>query len=62
MNGQLEDRFRKSEPHHEYNNTMQDYLNTGHMSRISVKSDSHKDLNYIPHHAVLKTESFTTKI
>lgn len=60
---QLEIRFRKDpELHHEYNNAMQDYINTGHMSRLSIKSDSDENTYYIPHHAVLKPESATTQM
>lgn len=40
---------------------MEDYLQSGHMSRIPV-GDLHSGKYYIPHHCVIRPESVTTKL
>ncbi|XP_050435209.1 uncharacterized protein LOC126842324 [Adelges cooleyi] len=59
----LENKFKKSpELHKEYNMAMYDYLETGHMSAVVKKSDGEENMYYIPHQAVLRPESTTTKL
>ncbi|XP_066582127.1 uncharacterized protein [Prorops nasuta] len=43
----------------EYKRVMQDYIDAGHMSLTKFKED---DGYYLPHHAVVKGDSLTTKI
>ncbi|XP_066596562.1 uncharacterized protein [Prorops nasuta] len=43
----------------EYKRVMQDYIDTGHMSLTKFKED---DGYYLPHHAVAKGDSLTTKV
>lgn len=60
---QLENRFKgSSELHKEYNVAMQDYLDSGHMSRITTNPGTEENTYYIPHHAVLRPDSTTTKM
>jgi len=60
---QLENRFKKSsELHSDYNNAMKDYLDSGHMSRVTVNLGKEENAYYIPHQAVLRPESTTTKM
>jgi len=51
----------KSNPHlkSEYSKVMSEYISLGHMSLLEVEND---DGYYLPHHAVIKTTSNTTKV
>ncbi|XP_044019546.1 uncharacterized protein LOC122859929 [Aphidius gifuensis] len=56
----LENKFlSKPELKSEYHKVMQEYLDLGHMSPVSDDSE-HK--YYLPHHAVIKKSSLTTKV
>lgn len=60
---QLEKRLEKSpELRKEYNEAMQDYVTTGHMSKIDTTKKDVQNSYYIPHQAVIRPESSTTKI
>ncbi|XP_008179517.1 uncharacterized protein LOC103308231 [Acyrthosiphon pisum] len=61
---QLENRFKRfPELRDEYHNAMKDYLALGHMSQIKVPSaDEPTGAYYIPHQAVLRPESTTTRM
>ena len=49
--------------HKEYNQVLQEYLDLGHMSEIASSNNQSTELNYyLPHHAVIKAESTTTKV
>ena len=59
-----ENRLKKNPSfHEEYNQVLQEYLDLGHMSEISSTTSQNSDLQYyLPHHAVIKAESTTTKV
>lgn len=61
---QLENRFNRiPKLREEYNDAMENYLVLGHMSRVTTHSvDEQTDMYYIPHQAVLRPESTTTKM
>lgn len=46
----------------EYVKFMKEYLDMGHMEEIINESDIPKGVCYLPHHAVVKTASLTTKV
>ncbi|XP_075157897.1 uncharacterized protein LOC142231164 [Haematobia irritans] len=48
----------------EYDNVLEEYLLLNHMRRVSIpnSSVSNGSLYYLPHHAVIKPESTTTKV
>lgn len=55
----LEKRFKKDEElKKEYIRVMQEYIDMGHMKEVDPRG---KKLYYIPHHAVIKPDSLTTK-
>lgn len=57
----MERKFAKNpEFKNEYVKFMQDYLNLGHMKRVS-EQDKDKIRVFLPHHAVIKESSTTTK-
>ncbi|XP_055910832.1 uncharacterized protein LOC129945200 [Eupeodes corollae] len=61
----MEKRFHRDKAlHNSYSNFMQEYLNLGHMTRIpsnEIHTAQGKHF-YLPHHAVLKPDSSTTKL
>lgn len=60
---QLENSVKNSiELHKEYNVTIYDYLEVGHMSRVTIDLNTEHNENYISHHADLSPESTTTKL
>lgn len=46
----------------EYFNTIQDYLHQGHLVRCNPTNDFESEGYYIPHHAVVKPSSSTTRV
>lgn len=59
----LESRFLKnSELYKKYANFMQDYLDSGHMSLVPQKDFRFSSAYYIPHHAVFKEQTSSSKI
>ncbi|XP_059217550.1 uncharacterized protein LOC131994726 [Stomoxys calcitrans] len=47
----------------EYDKVLEEYTSLKHMSRVSAPKDVHScDYYYLPHHAVVKPESTTTKV
>lgn len=59
----LESRLSKSiDVRQDYNNAMQDYLDSGHMNQVDNIDIFDKSSYYIPHHAVLKPGNTTTKL
>ncbi|XP_050520046.1 uncharacterized protein LOC126893679 [Daktulosphaira vitifoliae] len=59
----LESRFSKNPEWREsYNKEMQNYLDNNHMAKLEQSSVSNKTAYYIPHHAVIRPESTTTKM
>lgn len=46
----------------EYNNFMREYLEMGHMLEVPLGSNIPERSCYLPHHAVFKTSSLTTKV
>ncbi|XP_008179879.1 uncharacterized protein LOC103308385 [Acyrthosiphon pisum] len=60
---QLEKRLEKSpELRNEYNEAMRDYLRTRHMSKVNPTLADSQTSYYIPHQAVIRPESSTTKM
>lgn len=60
---QLEKRLEKSpELRNEYNEAMRDYLRAGHMSKVNLNLTDIQTSYYIPHQAVIRPESSTTKM
>lgn len=60
---QLESRLAKStQLRSDYNEAMYDYLDSGHMNRVETTATNDTSSYYIPHHAVLKPGSTTTKV
>ncbi|XP_055842511.1 uncharacterized protein LOC129909455 [Episyrphus balteatus] len=70
---QLERKFIKNpELYSKYKEVMADYVQQGHMHRVSTTEQDHIEnltpnsisynCNYIPHHAVIKEDSSTTKL
>ncbi|CAI6373892.1 unnamed protein product [Macrosiphum euphorbiae] len=60
---QLEKRLEKSpELRNEYNEAMRDYLRTGHMRKVDPTLTDSQASYYIPHQAVIRPESSTTKM
>lgn len=60
---QLEKRLEKSpELRNEYNEAMRDYLRAGHMSKVNPTLTDSQTSYYIPHQAVIRPESSTTKM
>lgn len=60
---QLESRLSKSaELRKDYNDAMQNYLDTGHMVLVEPNEINDKPSYYIPHHAVMKPGSTTTRV
>ncbi|XP_070068037.1 uncharacterized protein [Drosophila takahashii] len=56
-----ENRLRRDTPLNEqYNSVIQEYLDLGHMREVSPTHNS--PIYYLPHHAVIKPESTTTKL
>lgn len=56
-----ENRFKKNpELKLQYDSVLQEYLDLGHMREVPPSNDS--DNFYLPHHAVLKPDSTTTKL
>lgn len=53
---------RDDELRAEYNNFMKEYLEMGHMSEVLGEMEIPKRACYLPHHAVLKSTSLTTKV
>lgn len=45
-----------------YSNFMKEYLETGHMSPVTLKDQVEDYICYLPHHCVLKPESVSTKL
>ena len=59
---QLERRFQKyPELHETYSEFMREYEELGHMKQISEDASSVEELYYLPHHAVFKASSSTTR-
>ncbi|CAI6350178.1 unnamed protein product [Macrosiphum euphorbiae] len=59
----LETRLEKSEDlRTQYNAAMQDYLDSGHMTKVPQAQCGVEPVYYTPHHAVIKLESTTTKV
>ncbi|XP_058816608.1 uncharacterized protein LOC131679875 [Topomyia yanbarensis] len=48
--------------HHQYCSFMNEYLSLGHMKLVDVVSDLPGQHYYLPHHAIIKPESTTTKL
>ncbi|XP_077258528.1 uncharacterized protein LOC143895349 [Temnothorax americanus] len=47
----------------QYTECMEDYLRSGHMTKVDEMTESMDEpVHYLPHHAVLKDESTTTKL
>lgn len=46
----------------EYVNFMNEYIEMGHMEQIKNEIEVPKNVRYLPHHAVIKTASITTKV
>ncbi|GFS85310.1 integrase catalytic domain-containing protein [Trichonephila clavipes] len=46
----------------QYKEFMNEYESLGHMSLVNSRSHTSKDQNFLPHHAVIKPSSTTTKI
>jgi len=46
----------------QYAQFMKEHLELGHMKHINEQTPSHVPRYYIPHHAVLKSNSLTTKV
>ncbi|KAL4113467.1 hypothetical protein QTP88_017082 [Uroleucon formosanum] len=60
---QLESRLAKStQLRSDYNETMYDYLDSGHMNRVETTATNDNSSYYIPHHAVVKPGSTTTRV
>lgn len=60
---QLESRMTKStELRCDYNLAMTDYLDSGHMKRIDPQHSAREEAYYIPHHAVIRPGSSTTRV
>ncbi|XP_062533335.1 uncharacterized protein LOC134202323 [Armigeres subalbatus] len=59
----LENRLSR-EPHlmEEYHSFMSEYLSLGHMRLVSANETEPAQVNYLPHHAVMKEASTTTKV
>ena len=59
-----EARLKKNPSFHaEYNQVLQEYIDMSHMSELSSIVDQPNPRQYyLPHHAVIKTESTTTKV
>jgi len=59
----LETRLEKSEDlRNQYNEAMQDYLDSGHMTKVPPTQHEVEPVYYTPHQAVIKLESTTTKL
>ncbi|XP_076176650.1 uncharacterized protein LOC143151436 [Ptiloglossa arizonensis] len=60
----LERRFKKNpELGREYKDFMREYVELGHMSKLDAKSANEREASfYLPHHAVLKGTSSSTKL
>lgn len=57
----MERKFRKDpELQTRYVEFMQEYINLGYMS--TLRDDKEKRVNYLPHHAVIKETSTSTKL
>ncbi|KAM7356671.1 uncharacterized protein ACRADG_002324 [Cochliomyia hominivorax] len=55
--------MRNRELKSEYDNVIQEYEDLGHMSRVGSYNESdYQRTFYLPHHAVLKPDSVTTKV
>ncbi|GFX11076.1 putative gag-pol protein [Trichonephila clavipes] len=46
----------------QYKEFMNEYESLGHMSLVNSRSHTSKDQNFLPHHAVIKPSSLTTKL
>ncbi|GFX81303.1 uncharacterized protein TNCV_2512921 [Trichonephila clavipes] len=46
----------------QYKEFMNEYESLGHMSLVNSRSHTSKDQNFLPHHAVIKPSSTTTKL
>ncbi|GFT45017.1 integrase catalytic domain-containing protein [Trichonephila clavipes] len=46
----------------QYKEFMNEYESLGHMSSVNSRSHTSKDQNFLPHHAVIKPSSLTTKL
>ncbi|XP_066592932.1 uncharacterized protein [Prorops nasuta] len=55
----IENKFKDPFIKQQYNNVMQEYLDLGHMIEVSNTDD---DGYFMPHHAVIKNSSLTTKV
>lgn len=53
---------RQPELKRQYHEFMLEYLNLGHMSEVPAERINDKSAFYIPHHAVIKEGSMTTKL
>ncbi|XP_008183743.1 uncharacterized protein LOC103309618 [Acyrthosiphon pisum] len=59
----LENRFAKNPVlREEYNKEMKDYLDTTHMTKLNQTLTNEQNTYYIPHHAVIRPDSTTTKM
>ena len=54
-NLQLNEKLREM-----YTNCLEEYITLGHMTKVTITPD--QNVYYIPHHAVLKEDSTTTKL
>lgn len=45
----------------EYDTTIRNYMNMGHAEKVPLDSNDH-DVYYMPHHAVIRSDSTTTKV
>lgn len=59
----LERRLEKEpELKQQYHNFIKEYLQLGHMKEVSSNALQGENVYYIPHHAVIKEDSTTTKL
>ncbi|XP_055918318.1 uncharacterized protein LOC129950401 [Eupeodes corollae] len=59
----MEKRFvRDPELQKQYSSFLNEYISLGHMEEIPVKEINDSDSYYLPHHAVFKADSSTTKV